>query len=259
MVVLVCEKEIAFDSPDSIEPWGTRRDNSRNPQFNTKLYWLFGAADGFKKQLSFLDLGCSDGGFVKDCIDSWHIAVGLEGSDWSKKHQRACWPVISRSLFTCDITRNFDIYEDEKKSKRASFNAVTAWEVMEHIKEEDIAAVAKNVSKHLRKDGLWILSVANCEEVINGVRLHQTVGPKKWWVEKFSSLGIVHMEGYLKFFNSQYLRGRHETETGFHLVLSPSPKDAPQIPKEPLIYNLADLWFGSKPQMLLKKAVTGEW
>lgn len=35
-------REVAYESPDHLVPWGTRRDNSRHRRFNQKLYELFG-------------------------------------------------------------------------------------------------------------------------------------------------------------------------------------------------------------------------
>src|SRR5437763_1568188 len=96
---LDCTKPIASDSPDHLVPRGTKNDNSRNRLFNRKAELLL-----TKKQLRVLDFGCTGGGFVKDCIDDGHIAVGLEGSDYSKRAHRAEWATIPQSLFTCDIT-----------------------------------------------------------------------------------------------------------------------------------------------------------
>src|SRR4051812_27451294 len=89
-VSLTATRPVAIHSPDYIEPWGTRRDNSRNRRFNHKLYKLFLN----RRSLRILDLGCSGGGFVRDCIDDGHFAVGLEGSDYSKRVGRAEWRTI---------------------------------------------------------------------------------------------------------------------------------------------------------------------
>src|SRR4029078_6331458 len=109
---------------------------------------------------------------VKTCLDEGCIAVGLEGSDFSKKLRRAEWRTIPEYLFTCDITGAFDIFvEMENETERLIFDVVTSWEVMEHIAEPDIEKVANNVKKHLSPAGLWIMSVSPNEEVIHGVRL----------------------------------------------------------------------------------------
>ena len=84
-----CERTLAFDSPDHLCPYGTKIENSTNLHFIEKLNAI--ARHNGKNQFNVLDLGCSGGQFVKDCIDNGFEAAGLEGSDYSLKHQRACW------------------------------------------------------------------------------------------------------------------------------------------------------------------------
>ena len=255
-IVVRAEKEVACKSPDHIMPWGTRRDNSRNPRFNQKLYRLYPRQDDF---LKVLDLGCSGGGFVRDCLNDGCLAVGLEGSDFSKKTRRAEWATIPGYLFTCDITEEFEVLqEDEKGIRRIQFDVVTAWEVIEHIAEDDLPRVAENVIKHLQPAGLWIMSVSPNEEILSGIRLHQTVQAKPWWVEKFRSLGLEHIEEYVQYFNTQYVRGpKYGAPGSFHLILSPDPSMSPPIPKQRLTEVLYDMWLGSKPQLRIRRWLVG--
>src|ERR1051325_9658844 len=123
-VILKAEREVAYASPDHILPWGTRRDNSRNPRFNDKLYKLF---PRYQETLKVLDMGCSGGGFVKSCFDEGCLAVGLEGSDFSKKWRRAEWRTIPELLCTCDITADFGLLLDfNQKVQRLVFDAITS-------------------------------------------------------------------------------------------------------------------------------------
>jgi hypothetical protein len=249
-VILKAEREVAIASADHLLPWGTKRDNSHNPRFNDKVYKLF---PRYKEMLKVLDMGCSGGGFVKSCFDEGCLAVGLEGSDFSKKLRRAEWRTIPEYLFTCDITANFDILlEFAGKTDRLVFDIITSWEVMEHIAEADLATVAANVKKHLAPTGLWIMSVSPNEEVINGVRLHQTVKDKPWWIQKFGGLGLHHQEAFVHYFNTQFVRGpKYGGPGSFHLVVSTDPAQLPAIPHESALRRLHDLWLGSVPQKVL--------
>jgi SAM-dependent methyltransferase len=249
-------REVAYESPDHLVPWGTKQDNSRNPRFNQKLRSLF---LGTRRAIWVLDMGCSGGGFVKDCIDQGCGAVGLEGSDYSKRTRRAEWRTIPEHLFTSDITAPFEIYgEFPGGEKRLAFDVITSWEVIEHIHERDLPAVAENVKKHLRPGGLWIMSVALCDDIVEGVNLHQTVRPKAWWVEKFSSLGLKSVDQYVQYFNTQFVRGPKDTgNPGFHLVLTNDPNLNPPIPHERLAVRLYDKWLGSTPQRGLKLIFNG--
>lgn len=252
------EREVAFESPDHLQPEGTKRDNSRNPWFNRKLYQLFGART-HGKTLRVLDIGCSGGGFVHDLLDDGHLAVSLEGSDYSKKMRRAEWALIPDFLFTADITKDVEVLMGtEVKKERLSFDVITSWEVIEHITQQDLPKVAENAKKHLASGGLWIMSVANYDYFVDGVNLHQTVKPKVWWQETFAALGLHHQEALIPFFGGQFIRGnRHETETEFHLILCAQPERAPQPPPLSLAEKFRDRWFGSGPQRSFAELVTG--
>lgn len=250
------DRPIAYESPDHLVPWGTRRDNSRNRRFNQKLYRLFGEQRG---PLWIADLGCSGGGFVKDCLDDGCVAVGIEGSDFSKRFRRAEWRTIPEYLFTADITTPFEIVgEFADGQKPLLFDAVTSWEVMEHIHERDLPGVAANVKKHLRPGGLWIMSVSSRDDYVNGVNLHQTVKPAQWWIEMFREHGLHHNEDYVRYFNTQYIRGpKYSAPGSFHLILTNDVANAPKVPQESWPIRLSDMWLGSFPQRILRYAVTG--
>lgn len=185
------------------------------------------------------------GGEVRDFIDDGHVAVGLEGSDWSKKLGRAEWG-RTPTLFTANITKPFDLFENERPVK---FDVVTAWEVMEHIAEHDLPQLTKNVLHHLANGGLWIMSISTEEEIIDGRKLHQTVKPKGWWLERFNGLGFSHHEKLNKYFNGHFVR----TDPGsFHLVLTRKNEQPPEIPRESFKERFYDKWCGSKPQKIIK-------
>jgi SAM-dependent methyltransferase len=248
-ILVKTEREVAYESPDHLTPWGTKQNNSTNGRFNDKLYKLYPR----QEQLKVLDMGCSGGGFVKSCLDDGCFALGLEGSDFSKRHRRAEWRSIPEHLFTCDVTGDFEILiEAGSELKRLEFDVVTCWEMIEHIAEPDIAEVAENVKRYLAPGGIWIMSVSPNEEVIHGVRLHQTVQPKSWWVGKFTELGLEHSERHVRYFNTQFVRGpKYNGPGSFHLVLTTDKKRLPAIPRETLLRRLNDLWIGSLPQKVL--------
>ena len=249
------DREIAYESPDHLIPFGTRRDNSTHRRFNKKLFELY----GIDRSLWVMDLGCSGGGFVKSCLDEGSMAVGIEGSDYSRKLRRAEWRTITEYLFTADITAPFEVLGDfGAGEKRIQFDVITSWEVMEHIHERDLPAVAANVKKHLKPGGLWIMSVSLVDDIHNGVNLHQTVKPKPWWVEKMQSCGLHCADEYVRYFNTQFVRGPKDTcLPGFHLVVTNDPKLGPKILHEPFAHRLYDQWLGSKIQKALRFAIYG--
>jgi SAM-dependent methyltransferase len=256
--VVKAERSVAVDSPDHISPWGTRRDNSRSRRFNQKLYSLFNS-DINPNPFWILDMGCSGGGFVKDCLDDGCLAMGLEGSDYSKRLGRAEWRTIPEYLFTADITYPFQIQgEFDDGVFPIQFDIITSWEVIEHIAEPSLKPLAENVLKHLKPGGLWIMSITPVEHTVCGVKLHQTVKPRDWWIAKFRELGFEHREAYVRYFNTHFVRGpKYGDPESFHLILAADPAKTPPIPKESWRTRMYDLWLGSRLQRRLKCAVVG--
>jgi predicted TPR repeat methyltransferase len=77
--------------------------------------------------LRILDLGCSGGGFVKDCLDDGCLAVGLEGSNYSKNLRRAEWRTIPENLFTADLTTPFQVFSEFPEGEvPLTFDVITA-------------------------------------------------------------------------------------------------------------------------------------
>ncbi len=243
--------KIAYASWDYNAPLGTRRDNSSNHIFNEKLYKLYG-----DNQINLLDIGCSGGEFVKEMIDDGHIAVGLEGSDYSKRFRRGAWREIPEFLFTCDITKPFNIYISPPK-RLMSFDFITAWEVMEHIEKRDIGQLIKNIVKHMSENGMWIMSIANCPSISNGVDLHRTQETKEWWIKKFEEFGLTYVDNYVKYFNTQFVRGKYETQKSFHIVVCKNPSKLPEIPKVSVTRWLWERWVGSGTQEKVGKILLG--
>ena len=257
-LILRAERDCAYDSPDHLVPWGTRKNRSTSGTFNDKLWLLYPPT----QVVRVLDLGCAGGDFVKSCIDDGNFAVGIEGSTFSRDHKRSAWAIIPDYLFTCDISRPFQLFfQSGSAEQKVKFDVVTAWEVMEHIKEEDLPALAANVHAHLSPGGLWIMSVTNWEDVQGGVRLHQTVKPRGWWRDRFMSLGFEPLEAHRSHFAGQWVRGgyghyqRVDNQKNFHFVLANDAAKAPPIPRIPFVQKAFYRWMGSRPQRVLKKLV----
>jgi len=235
-VRVVTQKPVAYDSPDHMQPRGTILDNNVNLAFNAKLCWWMSTA-----QMRVLDLGCAGGGFVKSILDHGGLAIGIEGCDRSKLAERAEWATIPDRLFTADITEPFRVVEvaEDGTQRLLPFTVITAWEVLEHLRKDQLAGVARNITEHLAPHGVAIMSISPNEEIIDGVRLHQTVESKGWWVAKFSELGFEHHEAVLKYFGDDWVRGGENAPGSFHLVMTrrsePLPNELRLLRLTPLV------------------------
>lgn len=185
-IILETDYPVAYKSKDHLHPHGTIQDNTRFPRFVERCETLLVA----KRDLAFLDLGCSGGGMVLEAALRGHISLGLEGSDCSKKEQRAEWRLLDDRLQTCDITKPFYLRNSHKEIQQ--FDIITAWEVLEHIAEADLPQLFENIKNHLALGGYFVGSIANWDDIdpTSGVNWHVTVRPYEWWVRKFTEAGF---------------------------------------------------------------------
>jgi hypothetical protein len=222
-VIVKTDHPVAVTSVDHIHPLGTKQDNYRSLAFTEKLFELY-----VGQPLAVMDLGCAGGGFVKDINDAGHLGVGLEGSDYSIRRNRAEWATIPDRLFTCDCTKPFTVYfKDAEEPVPISMDVVTAWEFLEHIKADDLAAVFRNVADHLNPDtGLFIASVNLHGCVIDGHQYHTTVRPEWWWRDEFRKNGFFIIDRALDHFEEEWVRGPKDGQNALgtcHVVASLRP------------------------------------
>lgn len=220
---LITDAPVAIFSDDHKFPRGTANDNTRYPRLCYKLETMFPG-----QTLSVLDMGCAGGGLVYNFIQRGHSAIGLEGSDYSLKSQRAEWPIIPHNLRTCDITKKFQLQNLDGTQKK--FDVITAWEVLEHIPEASIPQLFANVRNHLKSDGLFLASVAQFEDrdEATGAIWHVTLKERSWWEEQVKAAGLSVWSDH-PFSTVDFPRGSgngpndwsadSNSELGFHLVV----------------------------------------
>ena len=219
---------MAVANADHKWPRGTLFDNSTNRNFNLKFYSYF----NFRPDLCVMDLGCSGGGFVKSVLEDGYTAVGLEGSDVSKKLRSGEWDTCSHHLHTCDITSAFSVLDLDGKSTK--FHCITAWEVLEYIPTEKLSILVDNIERHLAEDGIFVASVNTTPDgnPILGAVYHLTLQQKAWWLELFAKRGLFEVQNH-PFTSADYVRGNGLSlmdwdpadGDGFHVVLSRARTD----------------------------------
>lgn len=213
---------VAHGSDDHRYPRGTVFDNSVNYGFNLKLYETL----GFPERIAVMDLGCAGGGMVRSFLEDGHFAIGLEGSDTSQRLRSGEWDTIPFHLFTCDITKPFLVTDWHDRA--FLFDAITAWEVLEHIPEEAIDGLIGNIHRHLKTNGYFIGSVDLLPDgnPLTGAVYHRTLKPAQWWLAQFTTRGFIEVKSH-GFTRRDMVRGnglslkdwRPEDGGGIHLVL----------------------------------------
>lgn len=214
MITVLTDHPIALDSRDHLKPWGAVNDSYTSEAFLDGLELLFGSP-------SVLDLGCAGGGFVASCLKRGWKAIGIEGSDVPKNQGLHEWPKIPLSLFTADITKEFSACEELEskwgtRCRNLFFDVITAWEVLEHIKEPNLGAVFENVSAHMHRDSVWFMSVSRATEYY-----HRTVKDVDWWKDKLLAGGFRDRHDVLQTFKpADFVRNHLNTADSFHLAVS---------------------------------------
>ena len=112
----------------------------------------------FSREYKLLDLGCARGKLVADVIESGNAACGIEVSNYCLLRERFEWGNLKSApyLFTADITKKFALKTD---GNTVLFDIVTLWEVVEHITKDDFSVVLDNIKKHLKSNGIVVMSV----------------------------------------------------------------------------------------------------
>lgn len=188
-IELFTDFPVAFQSPDHICPVGTLNDYTRHPRFIRACEALFPQ----KKQLSFLDCGCSAGGIVLDAVLRGHVGIGLEGSNISFLQQRAVWRLLTKNLFTCDLAKPFLLSNSADKAPYI-FDVISVFEFLEHLTEKDLCTFFANIRKHMNEDSIFVASIALRPHIVNGYMLHQTVKERSWWDSFIKQNGFISHE-----------------------------------------------------------------
>lgn len=183
-VRLKTEFPLAAKSVDHLHPRGVKDSYFRWPRF------VAACERHFQRPLKFVDLGCAGGGVVLDFLVRGHCGVGLEGSDYALRNLRAEWRTIPRNLFTCDISRPFELL-DAQTGEPFKADVISMWEVLEHIPSDRLPVLFKNIRDHLADDGLFVGSVATFADHHEGVQYHATLEPRAWWEEALRENGLV--------------------------------------------------------------------
>ena len=176
----------AVNSPDYIKPLGAKQDNHSNENYLKEIDGLTG-----NRPYAYMDLGCAGGKAVIDIYNKGNIACGLEGSDLTKMISNSSNGVADSwiaymdvCLFKADITKPFTVVDEDGELQL--FDIITAWDVLEHPKPNDVPNVIDNIIKHLKLDGVFVA-------LVNTVRgsHHQCVRPKDWWLRVFRESGLI--------------------------------------------------------------------
>ena len=200
---------IALGSNDHINPDSTIEGVSRPTLFVKDCTSVLG------EDIKCLDLGTGAAGLVFDFAMNGIFAVGVDGSDFCRVNKIGYWPLLPNNLFTCDITKPFS-FMSRDTSALIEFDVITMWEVLEHIAENDLPDLFRNIGRHLNEHGYFIGSISLIEYVDSiGNPYHVTLKPRGWWKEKLLESGLVMLDTH-PFNERLFCRGNGPRFQDFH-------------------------------------------
>jgi 2-polyprenyl-3-methyl-5-hydroxy-6-metoxy-1,4-benzoquinol methylase len=97
---VITEHKVATESPDHLFPWGTARDNT------TDLGFIDEIENYFNKKIKTLDIGCSGGQLTIDFHNRGHLAIGIEGSDFSLNMEEQIGQIIIINYYLLVMRRS---------------------------------------------------------------------------------------------------------------------------------------------------------
>lgn len=179
---IITDHPIAYESHDHLVPKGTANDFTKNGAYVRELINRYGT------DMKYMDLGCAGGGFVVQFLGYDVFAVGVEGSDYGRKHMQYGWASHPDNLFTADITKPFSFVDEAEAPIK--FTAISAFDVLEHIHKEDLPGLVNNIFNNLESGGIFIASIATFEDE----GYHVTLEELPWWDNLFKEHGFVDGE-----------------------------------------------------------------
>lgn len=153
------------------EPWG---ESHTNHEYNLEIYRNLGN----RTPLYILDIGCGGGGFIEQCVQDGHLAIGIDLGEAYQRLKTFSWKSIPNNLFVRDIGQPLSMTYCKKPIQ---FDFIHSWDCFEHIKTDDIEQVCQNIQNHCKNQTVIILKIGN-----DSNEAHRTVFDRQWWVEIFN-------------------------------------------------------------------------
>lgn len=242
MFSIISSNKVALDSLDHKAPRGSRIALSRRFYFEHVL-------DKFMTENSFMsitDQGCSSGAFISGMHDTGYLALGLEGSDYSEKTKRGDWGRLNNiCLFTCDITKKFEIKFCDENFK---FDILTSFEVLEHIENKDLDAVFDNFKNITHKNSIFLFSIGILDSPYH-VNLFKK---KSQWLEYFKKYNLVEDKNIKDYFGDILL---HNEWHNLKFYLKFQNNDGLKIPKRNLLEKIFPKYYSSSFGKFLTKFI----
>jgi len=145
-----------------------------------------------------LEIGAAKGYLIAECR-----RVGLEsyGVDISQYAVDKCVEVSKPYLQQLNAANPLPVHDDKL------YECVLSMEVLEHIYEDEVAKVLKEMEAVLMPGGLLVhrICLEDVDMEPDNDHTHVTVKPRNWWEEKFYNLGWEIDKAAQNIFDSAFI------------------------------------------------------
>lgn len=157
-------------------------------------FWGEGAIDFILSQnpKSVLDVGCGYGRFCDAISEKVEKVYGLDIA----------------SVITHNVIENNKINFIHGEAKKIplddnSIEWITSFDCLEHCLPQDIDEILNEFNRVSTKG--WVFSISYSSDSFDGLQLHMTVNPEKWWLDKISKYGKIERGNYITNMGYQYI------------------------------------------------------
>lgn len=145
----------------------------KRPSYARRAKVMLGSIVEMYSPSSYIDCGAALGDLVQEGLNLGMESYGIEGTT-------DCFPYLQcpqQNMLILDLGKFF--YMD------MFFDVLTCFEVAEHIEEEYVEMFIDNLC---RLSNNLVISACNYGPT---TKIHPTVKPYEWWIEKFGRRGFV--------------------------------------------------------------------
>lgn len=141
------------------------------------------------KNISILDIGCGYGLFLNACKEEGYknifgVEIIQECVEFAKKK------------FNISIS-NYEIIDYLKSKKNTTFDIITAFDVIEHFKKEEVLNLLELIYKKLKNNGLFIMRVPNAGS-LSGLYLLYSDLTHEWSYTSLLAKQLFHLTSFDK-------------------------------------------------------------
>ena len=144
------------------------------------------------KKYRILEIGCAYGHVQNELMNNGYInSYGVDISEYAINKGKEKLIKIKDKIFVKNIEDDDFAEFIKEKTGHDNFDFIISWCCLEHILDNKVKTVIKNMHLILDKDGFMLHMI----DSFKGDDItHYSIHDKKWWIDKFSDNGFLYIQ-----------------------------------------------------------------